>query len=64
MRYVLYADDYMVRMSVQLFKISISRCFNDFILGGAFMGQQDTEGINKSLESLCVSMTNHALEGW
>jgi len=27
------------------------------------MGQQDTEGINKSLESLCVSMTNHALEG-
>jgi len=31
-------------------------------LGGAFMGQQDTEGINKSLESLCVSMTNHALE--
>ena len=51
-------------MSVQLFKISISRCFNDFILGGAFMGQQDTEGINKSLESLCVSMTNHALEGW
>ena len=35
-----------------------------FTLGGAFMGQQDTEGINKSLESLCVSMTNHALEGW
>jgi len=31
-------------------------------LGGAFMGHQDTEGINKSLESLCVSMTNHALE--
>lgn len=27
-----------------------------------YIGQQDTEGINKSLESLCVSMTNHALE--
>jgi len=25
-------------------------------------GHQDTEGINKSLETLCLSMTNHALE--
>lgn len=29
---------------------------------GIFVGHQDTEGINKSLESLCVSMTNHALD--
>jgi len=26
------------------------------------VGQHDTEGINKSLETLCLSMTNHALE--
>lgn len=26
------------------------------------VGQQDAEGINKSLETLCLSMTNHALE--
>lgn len=30
---------------------------------GMYLGHQDTEGINKSLESLCVSMTNHALDG-
>ena len=28
-----------------------------------FLGHQDPEGINKSLETLCLSMTNHALEG-
>jgi len=35
---------------------------SNILLQPRHIGQQDAEGINKSLETLCLSMTNHALE--
>jgi len=35
---------------------------SNILLQPPHIGQQDADGINKSLETLCLSMTNHALE--